>query len=145
LDYLQQLSKQVSPDSWKIINEYGVKLAAQKGDPGAQELMDVSSAISDEFQAMIGGGSNAKLELGMHLFDLAKKPESVARVVNFMKQNLQNRADALLGKPPTGPIKSLPANPTDSTSLQIKQDYQSGKISKDAANEALGKIHGKIR
>lgn len=107
LDYLDQLSKEVSPDNLKIINKYGIKLAAEKGDAKAQELMSVSQAIADEFQAMIGGGSNAKLELGLNLFDTAKTPEQIARTTNFVRQNLANRADALLGKETMKPVKTL--------------------------------------
>lgn len=110
LDYLGQISKDMGNDNWKVINKYGIKVAAERGDSKAQEMLDASSAISDEFQAMIGGGSNAKLELGMHLFESSKTPEQLARSINFVKQNLNNRSEALLGKEKGTPIKTLEQN-----------------------------------
>lgn len=108
LDYLQKIATERGPSDYKLINKYGLKLAAEKGDPTAQEILDVANATADEYQAMIGGGSDAKLELGFHLFDTAKNGPQIARTVNFVKQNLANRANALEGKEMGGPIQPPP-------------------------------------
>lgn len=98
IDYLQQLSDGIPSTEIKLINRLGLAGAAAAGSAQAQEIIDASNIVADEFQAMIGGGSNAKLELGMNLFESSKTPEQLRRTLANVKANLVNRSNALTGQ-----------------------------------------------
>lgn len=101
-DYLDTISQNADKSQYQLINKHGIAIAASMGDRMAQHLQDVSNAISEEFAANLGGtGSDAKLHLGMSLFDKAKTPEQIHDAVTFMKHNAINRSEAYLGKEPS--------------------------------------------
>ena len=98
---LKALSTSLGKDSYQAINKLGLEVAAQRGDVKAQELLDQAKLVADRFQALVGGGSDAKLELGLSLFSAAKTPAQIERGIARMTESLQNYSSSLQGKPMT--------------------------------------------
>lgn len=96
---LKDLVGKLGSSDYQLINKYGLAVAAQKGSVAAQEILDQSNLVADRFQGLIGGGSDAKLELGQHLFSAAKTDKQLARGVARMAESLNNYSLSLQGKP----------------------------------------------
>ncbi len=94
---LKDLSANLKSSDWQIVNKYGLAIAAQKGSVPAQEILDQAKLVADRFQALVGGGSDAKLELGLNLFDAAKTPAQITRSVARVNESLANYASSLKG------------------------------------------------
>lgn len=95
---LKNMSASMKDSDYQLINKYGLQIAAQKGSVPAQEILDQAKLVADRFQAMIGGGSDAKLELGLDLFNAAKTHKQLARGVARMSESLNNYSSSLQGK-----------------------------------------------
>ncbi len=95
---LGDLASKLGKNDWQVVNKLGLAVAAQRGNVPAQEILDQAKLVADRFQALVGGGSDAKLELGLNLFDAAKTPAQLQRSVARVNESLGNYSSSLQGQ-----------------------------------------------
>lgn len=134
LDRLEVLANQYGKDSWQTINKYGMKLASERGDRGANAINTQASIISDEIQSMFGSGSDAKLDLATNLLSTAKTKEQLLDSTQLVRNAVKNRVQALSGQTPSN--EKLPGmnfnNPGD-----VKNAVKAGTLDINAAKKIL--------
>lgn len=102
---------------YQLLNKVGIKSAAA-GTPGvdpqtqrlAQDLLNKTKLVADEFQSTIGAGSDSKLDLAMQLLDSAQTVEQFQDAARNMKEAMSARREAILtGKVPAS--ENIPQAP----------------------------------
>ncbi len=124
---LKDISASLKSSDYQLINKFGLAVAAQKGSVAAQELLDQSNIVADRFQALIGGGSDAKLELGQNLFSAAKTDKQLARGIARISESLNNYASSLSGKGTTASDIVPAGKDSRDANAIIKEGLSSGK------------------
>lgn len=101
---------------YQLLNKIGIKSAAA-GTPGvdpqtqrlAQDLLNKTKLVADEFQSTIGAGSDSKLDLAMQLLDSAQTVEQFQDAARNMKESMAARREAILtGRVPESPSNNVP-------------------------------------
>lgn len=110
IDAALQASNRFPRSSYQVLNRIGIKAAAS-GTPGvdpqtqrlAQDLLNKTKLVADEFQSTIGAGSDSKLDLAMNLLDSAQTVEQFQDAARNMKEAMVARRQAILtGTVPPG-------------------------------------------
>lgn len=102
LDNLVDASDAVARGDVKLINTWAGKLGTALSQKDWSNLKKRAMIVADEFQAQIGAGSDAKLDLAKQLIDAADSPEVLKNAAAIMREAVKARAAASKGGKPTG-------------------------------------------
>lgn len=100
IDQAVEYSNKVPRTSIQQINKLGIKGAAQFGNVDAQNLLAQNKIIADEFQSIIGRGSDKKLDLALDILDTAQSVEQYRSSAKILKDAINNRVKAFKGTLP---------------------------------------------
>lgn len=90
-------AKAIGTGDIKALNRINQAWGTQISDQNWDELRDRAATIADEFQAQIGAGSDAKLDLAVKLIDTTKSPANIARALNIVNQVATSRKQSFGG------------------------------------------------
>ncbi len=101
IDLALDAANAVSKSDIQSINRLKEKIGIEFGDKDWSALKDYTLAIADEFQAQIGAGSDAKLDLAVKMANSAKSADQLRTSLQIMRNISKSRAQALSGQQPT--------------------------------------------
>lgn len=102
LDNLVDASDAVARGDIKLINKWSGKLGTELSAQDWSNLKKRAMIVADEFQAQIGAGSDAKLDLAKQLIDSSDSAETLKNAAAIMREAVKARAIASKGGKPTG-------------------------------------------
>lgn len=104
IDLTLQALDPVNNGDVRAINNIEQKLQIGLGTDAGDNfalLKDWTNGIADEFQAQIGSGSDAKLNLAQRMIDSAKNPTQLRNALHIISTISKSRAQAMSGHTPT--------------------------------------------
>lgn len=118
IDLAAQAAQAVSSGNIQSINRLKSAIGIEFGSTDWSALQDYANGIADEFQAQIGQGSDAKLNLAQRMISTAKSPTQLLTGLRIIQNISKSRAQALSGQTPTvesivGPQQGRNSNSND--------------------------------